>query len=125
MKRKELESSTGSGFIVFSWSIPITVMCRDHLTNVYKYSDTCNKKHYTMNQSESRRGSFKNVDVAHLTSDVAQASAFVKTHTHSEMTNFITLPIPLSMHSDLKPNYYTRAKLKASPLNGYNPSADK
>lgn len=83
MKRKEVERGSGLDFSVFSWSIPITVMCRDHLTNVYKYSDTCNKKHYTMNQSESRRGSFKNVDVAHLTSDVAQPSAFVKANTHT------------------------------------------
>lgn len=46
-------------------------------------------------------------------------------NTHREMTNFITLPIPLSERSELKPNYHTRAKLKAFPLNGCNPSPDK
>lgn len=41
------------------------------------------------------------------------------------MTNFITLLISLSECSKFKPNYHTRAKLKAFPLNCCNPSPDK
>lgn len=62
----------------------------------------------------------KNVDCAYLTPHL-----FFFLNTHSKMTNFITLPIPLSERSELKPNYHTRAKLKAFPLNGCNPSPDK
>lgn len=41
------------------------------------------------------------------------------------MTNFITLLVSLSECSEFKPNYHTRAKLKAFPLNCCNPSPDK
>lgn len=33
IERREQQSGSGSGFSVFSCSLPITVMCRGHLTN--------------------------------------------------------------------------------------------